>query len=237
MLIATVDLRGQIEAARDQGRRPTCLAFAASAVHRSAHKYPTELCPEWLYYHATRRDGLRPDQGSTIEATRSTIEAYGQPSEAFWPYQGKVANPSPYLPPAGTPNVVRCQSGMRPNDPSRWRGELDAGRPVAVVLHISATFYGAASYSGKEAIMGDDHDVVDPAMAHAVVLVGYGMNRNESYFLVRNSWGLAWGWGGHAWLPERYLSRRCAGSFVIHHGASDDVQTNASRTYSSLRVG
>lgn len=237
MLVAAVDLRGQMEVARNQGRRPTCLAFAASVVHRAAHNHPAELSPEWLYYHATLRDGLRPDQGSTIEATRSIIVADGQPDEAFWPYQSEEANPVPYSPPAGTPSVVRCESGLRRNNPSCWRDELDAGRPVAIVLHISTAFYSAASYSGKEAVMSDDNDLVDPAMAHAVVLVGHGVNRSEPHFLVRNSWGLSWGWAGHAWFPETYLARRCAGAFVIHHGASDDVQTNAARRHSGLRVG
>ena len=85
--------------------------------------------------------------------------------------------------------------------------------------------------------MADDLEPIDSALVHAVVLTGYGDLKSKPYFLIRNSWGLKWGWGGYAWFPESYLARRYAGAFVIHHGASDNVQSNADRTHSRLRVG
>lgn len=237
MMAINADLRGQLEPARDQERRPTCLAFAASVVHRVAHEHPNELCPEWLYYHATRRDGLRPDQGSTIEATCAVIPSEGQPDEAFWPYQGQDANPSPYQPPSGQPTVLRCDAGLRDGDADRWRAELDAGLPVAIALFISSAFYALPRFEESEAVMLDDRDVIDRARGHAVVLVGYGDLNGAPHFLVRNSWGVRWGWAGYAWFPETYLIRRFAGAFVIQHGAVDDVQSDASRAHSGLRVG
>ncbi len=237
MMTIAVDLRGQLEPVRDQGRRPTCLAFAASAVHRAAHGHSSELCPEWLYYHATRRDGLRPDQGSTIEATCAVIPTKGQPDETFWPYQGHNPNPLPYRPPNGQPTVVRCDAGRRNGATDRWRVELDAGLPVAIALFISPTFYSPARFAGSEAIMGDDPDPIDPALVHAVVLAGHGDLDGTPHLLVRNSWGLGWGWAGHAWFPETYLARRFVGAFVIQHGASDDVQSDDTRADSRLRVG
>lgn len=236
MMIAA-DLRDRMESVRDQGRRPTCLAFAASAAHRAAHDHPRELCPEWLYYHATRRDGLWPNQGSTIEATCAVIPAEGQPDEAFWPYQGQDPNPRPYQPPRGTPTVLRCDTGLRDGRVECWRGELDAGRPVTIALFISPTFYAPVGFAGSEAVMGDDAEPIDPALVHAVVLAGHGDHRGTPHFLIRNSWGLGWGWAGHAWFPETYLARRFAGAFVIQHGASDDVQSDDTRAHTRLRVG
>ena len=236
MMTIAADLRDRMEPVRDQGRRPTCLAFAASATHRAAHGHPSELCAEWLYYHATRRDGLRPDQGSTIEATCAVIPADGQPDEGFWPYRPDT-NPTPYRPPGETPVVVRCDTGQRNGEAERWRAELDAGRPVTIVLFISPAFYAPTGFAGSEAVMGDDIDPIDPAVVHAVVLTGYGDLRGTRYFLIRNSWGLRWGWAGHAWFPETYLTRRFVGAFVIEQGAVDDVQSNDSRAYSRRRVG
>lgn len=237
MIAIVTDLRGQLEPVRDQGRRPTCLAFAASAVHRAAHGHPNELCPEWLYYHATRRDGLRPDQGSTIAATCAVIPSEGQPDERFWPYQGQDANPSPYRPPNGHPAVVRCNVGTRNCNADRWCAELDAGLPVAITLFISTGFYQPSSFVEAEAVMSDDLESIDPALVHAVVLAGYGNLSGALYFLIRNSWGIRWGQAGYAWFPKAYLTRRFAGAFVVHHGAVDDVQSYASRSYSRLRVG
>ena len=237
MLKIAIDLREQLEPVRDQERRPTCLAFAASAAHRIAHRHSNALSPEWLYYHANRLDGLRPDQGSTIEATCTVIPKHGQPDEVFWPYQGQDLSPSPYQPPSRQPTVLRCNVGQRDGIVDRWRSELDASLPIVIALFISPTFYTPEGFSGSEAMMGDDIDPIDPALVHAVVLAGYGDINGTPHFLVRNSWGLGWGYSGHAWFSETYLARRFAGAFVIHHGASDDVQSDGTRTHSRLRVG
>lgn len=237
MLAITVDLRDRLENVRDQGRRPTCLAFATSAVHRSAQGHPSELSPEWLYYHATRRDGLRPDQGSSAEATCEVISDEGQTDETFWPYQGRDADPRPYEPPAGRPAVVRCDTGLRNGDADRWRADLGSGLPVVITLLLSPAFYNPARVIGTEAIMPDDHAPIDPTLAHAVVLAGYGDLEGMAHFLIRNSWGPKWGAAGHAWLPETYLARRFAGAFVVQHGASDDVQSDGTRAHSRIRVG
>lgn len=237
MLKVVADLRQQCEPVRDQGRRPTCLAFAASAAHRAAHKHPNQLSAEWLYYHATRRDGLRPDQGSTMDATCAVILNDGQPDEAFWPYQGRDISPHPYEPPEQRPVVVRCNTGQRKGDADRWRSEIDAGSPVVITLFISPAFYQPARFVGSEALMGEDHLPIDPALAHAVVLAGYGDLKGVSLFLVRNSWGQGWGGAGYAWFSETYLTRRFAGAFVIRNGASDDVQSHDARSHPRLRVG
>lgn len=237
MLAVAVDLRDQLEPVRDQGRRPTCLAFAASTVHRAAHGHPSDLSPEWLYYYATQRDGLQPNQGSTIEATCSVILDDGQPNEIFWPYQGREVSPEPYQPPSGRPSVVRCETGLRNGNANRWRAELNAGHPIVLTLFISQVFYRPASFVGQEAIMADDRAQIDPALVHAIVLVGHGEFEGIPHFLVRNSWGWKWGWAGHAWFSQTYLARRLAGAFVIQHGATDDVQSDDTRTHTRLRVG
>jgi C1A family cysteine protease len=38
--------------------------------------------------------------------------------------------------------------------------------------------------------------------AHAMLIVGY----NETDFIVRNSWGYAWGDAGYFYLPRKFLS-------------------------------
>ena len=237
MLNIVADLRTQLEPVRDQGRRPTCLSFAASSTHRVAHGHLSELSPEWLYFHATRHDGLQPDQGSTIEATCAVILRDGQPDEAFWPYQGSVVFPNPYQPPSRNPAVVRCDTGQRSGTARRWRSEIDAGYPVVMTLFISSAFHQTPQFVGTEPLMREDQDPIDPALAHAVVLAGHAELKSASYFLVRNSWGPKWGWAGYAWFPETYLTRRFAGAFVIQHGATDDVQSHAVSPHSRLRVG
>lgn len=37
---------------------------------------------------------------------------------------------------------------------------------------------------------------------HALVIVGYGVQRNRKYWIVRNSWGIGWGRRGYSWIER-----------------------------------
>lgn len=41
--------------------------------------------------------------------------------------------------------------------------------------------------------------------AHAMLIVGYGMENGEEFFLVQNSWGTKWGYYGFAKIKRRLL--------------------------------
>src|SRR6516225_3600145 len=98
------DLRGQFGPARDQGQRPTCLAFATSDAH-AAVRDPTwaELSCEYLFYHAAKREGVNHTSGVKIASIREALDQDGQPVEAGWPYLKVV--PKNWKPPAKVGNV------------------------------------------------------------------------------------------------------------------------------------
>jgi hypothetical protein len=223
MLNVAIDLRRQLEPIRDQGRRPTCLSFAASVSHRSAHKYPGQLSPEWLYYHATRRDGALPDQGSTIEATCAAIQNDGQPDEIFWPYQPHYTLHHLYQPPGVPSNLLRCATAQCSGNADHWRSEINNGSPIVIAIFISPAFYQPGQLAGAERLVVEDNVSIDQSLAHAVALVGHGSLDGVEHFLVRNSWGPRWGANGYAWLSETYLIRRFSGAFITQKGASGDV--------------
>ena len=60
------DPRAALGSARDQGRRPTCLAFAASDAHRQARRHPAPFCVAWLHYHAIAGSSGIVEDGETI---------------------------------------------------------------------------------------------------------------------------------------------------------------------------
>jgi len=39
---------------------------------------------------------------------------------------------------------------------------------------------------------------------HAVLAVGYDQAKRA--FIVRNSWGVSWGFGGYCWFPFEYVA-------------------------------
>jgi hypothetical protein len=64
------DLRSMFGPVRDQGARPTCLAFAASDAHAAVRPDWVPLSCEFAYYHALKRDGAGSSKGATLGTMR-----------------------------------------------------------------------------------------------------------------------------------------------------------------------
>ncbi|WP_432710899.1 hypothetical protein [Pseudomonas syringae] len=43
------------------------------------------------------------------------------------------------------------------------------------------------------------------------------------WFLIRNSWGEAWGNNGHAWIPAKYIAAYATCAFGVEYGSSDSA--------------
>lgn len=233
------DLRPVLGPVRDQGRRPTCLSFAATAVHEQARGELDPLCVEWLFYHAAQRAGTGPGEGTTLSDTRQVLHRIGQPLEPAWPYEGRPLHGTTWAPPSRVSSLFRCGSDACDANVAHIRGLLDRGRPVVLALFVSAAFIAATTWlrTGAEIILPDDDDPIDRQRAHALVAVGCGRLGSEDLILVRNSWGPAWGAEGHAWLRETYLSRRLFGGFSISEGDGDVLQSDAGGLDARARVG
>ena len=233
------DLRSALGPVRDQGRRPTCLAFAASALHEHARGDLDPLCVEWLFYHAAQRAGTGPGEGTTMLDTSHVLKVLGQPLELTWPYNGTPVSGTTWRPPAGVGPLYQCGSEACATDLNQIRQLLNQCKPVVLGLFVSGAFTGSATWlrAGSETILPDDGDSIDRQRGHAVIAVGHGRFGSEALILVRNSWGRAWGSQGHAWVRESYLRRRLFGGFSIGEGDGDVLQSNASGIDASTRVG
>jgi len=60
--------------------------------------------------------------------------------------------------------------------------------PIAISLDASFMGYESGVYPAESC---------GATIDHAVVLVGYGTDDGQDYYLVRNSWGESWGDGGY----------------------------------------
>lgn len=72
--------------------------------------------------------------------------------------------------------------------------ELHARGPIVVSFEPSSDFmyYGGGVFDSGATAMPNDWQQVD----HAVLLVGWGEEAGQKYWLVQNSWGADWGEGG-----------------------------------------
>src|SRR5262245_2292292 len=110
-IVVRHDLRGRFGPARDQGARPTCLAFAMSDAHAAVMSPWSPLCCEYLFFHAKRRDKKPPHTGATMPAARAAFEQDGQPVESAWPYLGALpADLKQWKPPAKVGQLYRRAS-------------------------------------------------------------------------------------------------------------------------------
>lgn len=85
-VVVTQDLRAMFGPARDQGERPTCLAFAASDAHAALRQPWSPLSCEFAFYHAQRRAGRPPSSGASLRFMLTALKDDGQPAEGDWPY-------------------------------------------------------------------------------------------------------------------------------------------------------
>lgn len=206
------DLRGRFGPARDQEGRETCLAFATSDAHAAAIGGTwTPLSCEYLFYHAKRRDGAPADEGTTFPAIRAALEQDGQPAESGWPYLDQLPTDlAHWEPPAEVGALFRRRSDPSGEAFDQVWNAVEGGQPVLIGMGYSDAFFTP----DPDGVIDSD-EPEDPALKHALVVVGTGTRPKSRLLLVRNSWGPSWGLSGYAWLAERYARPRIEVALVI----------------------
>lgn len=178
------DIRHQFGPARDQGARPTCLAFAVSDAHAALREPWAALSCEFAFYHAQRRAGRPPTAAARLPEMLATLKDDGQPVESDWPYLVSLpSDPSAYGPPANVV-VFRRNGESRPVHFDEIIGLLDAGSPSVVLMMLSDAFYMPDALGVVRAAAGEQPD---PARRHAVIAVGYGIVDGARAILIRKA--------------------------------------------------
>lgn len=199
-----IDLRNFHGMVRDQGSRPTCMAFALSDLNGSRHQQPAQLSAEHLYREAaSRMPGWNPGDGLQVDAALHAVSAPGQALETTIPY----AAFEPSLPLAPNPPCTPLFAGgygLRSPAMTTIEHALSNGRSIGLVLRLTVEFFEASISTPQipyspNAIFGQSHAVLAVGVGHDEVSL-------ERHVLIRNSWGPNWGHGGHAWLPESYIN-------------------------------
>lgn len=199
------DLRSRFGTARDQKRRPTCTAFAASDAHAVARGVPfEELSVEFAYFSALKRSALfDPSRGVAMENMLGAIDTIGQPLESAWPYiETLPTSLASYKPPDPIGDLYKRASFVE-RALTNLATVVNDDRPAVLGLEISVEFYMPPVGSSIQAAI--DSPLVG---RHAVVVVGHGTEAGDQTFLIRNSWGKQWGEHGYAWISRHYLEPR-----------------------------
>ena len=200
-----VDLRSQFGPVRDQGARPTCLAFAASDSHAGIRAGWDPLSCEFAFFHAQRRAGRAPTQGAVLAAMLEALKKDGQPVESSWPYLSAVSTDSTQWEPPAAIGPCFGRNGISSgSDLADVRSMIALGRPVVMLTMLSGSFFQPV----EGIVDPQPGELPEPSQRHAVVAVGCGSVDGKEAILIRNSWGSFWGIDGYAWLTDEFLISR-----------------------------
>jgi hypothetical protein len=211
MIAIETDLRHLLGPVRDQGARPTCLAFAASDGHAALRDGWVPLSCEYAYFHAQRRGRRAPDQGATLATILDALRLDGQPAEIGWPYLD-ILPANGWGPPLVTGPCFGRTGGAATLNLAAIIAALDAKRPVLLLTTLSASFFQP---TGEGIVDPANDETPDPSLRHAILAVGHGLADGQSVILVRNSWGASWGVEGHGWLTENFLKPRLFATAIL----------------------
>jgi C1A family cysteine protease len=220
-----VDLRPQFAVpCYDQGELGSCTANAVVGAaeflgYRDAGTYKYLLSRLALYY-ATRVLEGSPDEDSGAEL-RDVIKVgatVGLCGEWAWPYViGKFTIQPPAFAYRNAATHLFNEYYAIP-DATRERDvlvALAAGYPVIFGFLV----YEAFQHIGPDGLVPMPSAPAWAIGGHAVLMMGYDQARR--LYLVRNSWGPAWGDGGYFWAPFDYFNDpdQASDFWVLHKEA------------------
>ena len=219
---------------RNQAARGTCVAHAAlSAMEHwlASNGGMQDMSEQFLYWNCKTNDGYPNASGTWLGVAFPLLQRDGCCLESDWPYNPNViiGNESQ----APTPNGVQALAlGSRipavrtisPTSVADIRAELTSGRVVAFSVPVFNSWHRstAVAFSG---------DITMPIPGeirtggHAMCIVGcvdlpdkpaLGGGR----FILRNSWGAAWGinspyGSGYGTIPFAYIARFGSEAYAV----------------------
>jgi C1A family cysteine protease len=205
---ASVDLRAQCPPIYDQGQLGSCTANAiAGALEFARLKQKiSDFAPSRLFIYYNERameHTVDSDSGAQIRDGIKSVGALGDCPETEWPYvisKFKTKPPVKCYSDALKYTAVSYQRATQTL--SELKGCLASGFPFVFGFTVYESFESAAvAKSGHAPLPKSDEQTVG---GHAVVGVGY--DDAKQWFIVRNSWGNAWGMKGYFTLPYAYVT-------------------------------
>jgi len=219
---------GLVTIAKNQGNCGSCAAFAASGLHETcmakagAPTAKLDLSEQYLVDCGYDGNSMNGCKGAWLHAYTDWFAKNGgiSPHEGSYPYLDKYPNlncrKARYAKKWNSgAKVLRSIQDWRCNEDKLKKMVYENG---AVLVGLYASDDGFVDYDGrgifKQCSQGEKPN-------HAVLVVGYGEERGQKYWLIKNSWGKNWGLNGHIKLgrgtnqcgvEKSCISARCAGN-------------------------
>lgn len=228
---ASIDLRKEFTAVKDQGEMGACSAFALIGIFEyilKKNKQPDiDLSEQFVYYNARKKEGAsRVDSGSSLYDIVQTLKTDGVCQEHLFPYNPENLSKEPpveAIDDAQTRKVVVAKNVKKVLHDIK--SAVSEGYPVAISLKIYNSFNprkGFIRIPSENAILNEQSG------NHAMVICGY--NDEARVFVVRNSWGRKFGDKGYCYIPYGYIEdeRLLNGACIITEISDTKLQVKGS---------
>lgn len=200
-----IDLRQYFTKVKDQGALGACSAFSIVGIFeyilvRNKVDEP-DLSERFVYYNVRKKNGnIEEDTGCSLHEVIESISESGVCREKCFEYnEDLVGEPSQeaYLDAERYKITKTLNVKVGLDD---IRSALSEGYPVAISLKIYDSFNPDKGFISRPSVKEREGESGN----HAMVICGY--SDAEKIFIVRNSWGEAFGDKGYCYIPYSYIA-------------------------------
>jgi len=190
---ASIDWRtkGAVTSVKDQGQCGSCWTFSSTGASEGAWAIAKgqliDLSEQQLVDCATGMSyGSHGCSGGQMEGADKYLIEHGQCALASYPYTAKDGSCQKC---SAVATFTSC-SDVKPNDQVSLKAAV-AQQPVSIAIEADTRYF--QSYTSG--IL--DSTSCGTTLDHGVLIVGYGEENNQKYWLVKNSWSTTWGDNGY----------------------------------------